>query len=142
VRTSSLPIWGAKPTERALLHAGALTWSFHWIHRCLMSRPRLKAMAFCFGNQSNLNSTLLAFSFTASVALKVLPVRLNVNPPYGPAPAEDLRMSMYSCASMVLPKMDFGHLISLKPGKIKPSLPSFTGREVLGQGTLAPATSG
>jgi hypothetical protein len=43
---------------------------------------------------------------------------------------------------MVLPKMDFGHLISLKPGKIKPSLPSFTGREVLGQGTLAPTTSG
>jgi hypothetical protein len=42
-----------------------------------MSRPRLKAMSFCFGNQSNLNSTLLAFSFTASVALKVLPVRLD-----------------------------------------------------------------
>jgi hypothetical protein len=40
-------------------------------------------------------------------------------------------MSLYACASMVLPKMDFGHLF-LKPGKIKPSLPSSTDREVLG----------
>jgi len=48
-----------------------MAWSFHWTHRGLMSHPSLKAMAFCFGNQSNTNSTLLALSFTASLALKV-----------------------------------------------------------------------
>jgi 3-oxoacyl-[acyl-carrier-protein] synthase III len=39
---------GAKPAERALLHARALTWSFHWIHRCLMSHPQPERHGFLF----------------------------------------------------------------------------------------------